>query len=101
MCEAAGNRRDAVSRRRFLRALSSTALSSSIPPALLFQIDASRPAAANVLPAFEEIPSSQSGIIWTHVAGFSPHMYEPETMGAGCGFLDYDNDGWMDIYLVN
>ncbi len=25
----------------------------------------------------------------------------PETTGAGCGFLDYDNDGWMDIYLVN
>ena len=22
-------------------------------------------------------------------------------MGAGCAFLDYDNDGWMDIYLVN
>ena len=21
--------------------------------------------------------------------------------GAGCAFLDYDNDGWMDIYLVN
>jgi hypothetical protein len=28
-------------------------------------------------------------------------MNEPETMGAGCAFLDYDNDGWMDIYLVN
>jgi len=28
-------------------------------------------------------------------------MYEPETMGAGCAFLDYDNDGWVDIYLVN
>ena len=28
-------------------------------------------------------------------------MYLPETTGAGCGFLDYDNDGWMDIYLVN
>ena len=28
-------------------------------------------------------------------------MYEPETLGAGCAFLDYDNDGWMDIYLVN
>ena len=25
----------------------------------------------------------------------------PETSGAGCAFLDYDNDGWMDIYLVN
>ena len=27
--------------------------------------------------------------------------YLPETTGAGCAFLDYDNDGWMDIYLVN
>jgi len=25
----------------------------------------------------------------------------PETSGAGCAFLDYDNDDWMDIYLVN
>ena len=28
-------------------------------------------------------------------------MYLPETVGGGCAFLDYDNDGWMDIYLVN
>ncbi len=28
-------------------------------------------------------------------------MHEPETMGSGCAFIDYDNDGWMDIYLVN
>jgi len=27
--------------------------------------------------------------------------YLPESSGAGCAFLDYDNDGWMDIYLVN
>ena len=25
----------------------------------------------------------------------------PETVGAGCAFLDYDNDGWLDIFLVN
>jgi hypothetical protein len=31
----------------------------------------------------------------------SPDRYLPETMGPGCAFLDYDNDGWMDIYLVN
>jgi len=31
----------------------------------------------------------------------SPEHYLPETMGPGCAFLDYDNDGWMDIYLVN
>ncbi len=52
-------------------------------------------------PAFEEIPPATSGIHWTHVAGISPQMYMPETAGPGCAFLDYDNDGWMDIYLVN
>ena len=33
--------------------------------------------------------------------GKSPEKYLPESTGAGCAFLDYDNDGWMDIYLVN
>ena len=50
---------------------------------------------------FEEISPSQSGIHWVHTAGHSPSKYLPETTGAGCAFLDYDNDGWMDIYLVN
>jgi hypothetical protein len=53
------------------------------------------------VPAFEEIPASVSGIKWIHTAGKSPEKYLPETTGAGCAFLDYDNDGWMDIYLVN
>ena len=52
-------------------------------------------------PLFEEIPPAASGIGWTHVAGLSSGMYVPETIGPGCAFLDYDNDGWMDIYLVN
>src|SRR6202171_1114623 len=52
-------------------------------------------------PRFTSIPASQSGITWQHVNGRSPEYYLPETTGAGCAFLDYDNDGWMDIYLVN
>ncbi len=52
-------------------------------------------------PTFEKVPASASGITWTHTAGKSPHKYLPETSGAGCAFLDYDNDGWMDIYLLN
>jgi hypothetical protein len=36
-----------------------------------------------------------------HTAGKSPMKYLPETSGAGCAFLDFDNDGWMDIYFVN
>jgi len=60
-----------------------------------------RAISAGANPAFEEIPSSVSGVSWTHVSGHSPEMYLPETVGGGCAFLDYDNDGWMDIYLVN
>jgi hypothetical protein len=51
--------------------------------------------------AFEEVPSSSSGITWVHDAGKSANKYLPESTGPGCAFLDYDNDGWMDIYLVN
>ena len=47
------------------------------------------------------MPASASHITWVHTAGKSPQKYLPETTGAGCAFLDYDNDGWMDIYLVN
>jgi hypothetical protein len=50
---------------------------------------------------FEEIPAGVSGIAWTHSNGESAEKYLPETTGAGCAFLDYDGDGWMDIYLVN
>jgi len=50
---------------------------------------------------FVEIPPATSGITWVHTAGKSPEHYLPETTGAGCAFIDYDNDGWMDIYLVN
>ena len=50
---------------------------------------------------FEEIPPSESGITWKHTAAHSKAKFLPETTGAGCAFLDYDNDGWMDIYLVN
>lgn len=52
-------------------------------------------------PLFAEIPTSSSGIEWVHDNAMSPERYLPETLGPGCAFLDYDNDGWMDIYLVN
>src|SRR5437899_1402339 len=50
---------------------------------------------------FEEIPPSVSGITWVHDNAMSKEHYLPEALGPGCAFLDYDNDGWMDIYLVN
>ena len=68
-------------------------------PARLSSKVLSGPPAASA--AFEEITAASSGITWTHVSGRSPMAHLPETVGAGCAFLDYDNDGWMDIYLVN
>ncbi len=50
---------------------------------------------------FEEVLPEKSGIRWVHSNGKSPEKYLPESSGGGCAFLDYDNDGWMDIYLVN
>src|SRR3954471_13419272 len=50
---------------------------------------------------FEEIPPSVSGINWTHENAMSADRYLPETMGPGVGFVDYDNDGWVDLFMVN
>jgi hypothetical protein len=52
-------------------------------------------------PLFDEIPPAQSGITWVHENARSNIHYLPEALGPGCAFLDYDNDGWMDICLVN
>ena len=52
-------------------------------------------------PLFVEVPPSASGIEWVHENAMSPSRYLPEALGPGCAFLDYDNDGWMDIFLVN
>lgn len=51
--------------------------------------------------SFEEVPAQASKINWTHDNAHSPDRQLPETVGAGCAFFDYDNDGWMDLYLVN
>jgi enediyne biosynthesis protein E4 len=50
---------------------------------------------------FEEVPSQTSKITWVHNNAQSADRQLPETVGAGCAFLDYDNDGWMDVYFVN
>ena len=60
-----------------------------------------RQMAAAAEPLFEEVPPSVSGITWVHDNAMSKQHYLPEALGPGCAFLDYDNDGWMDIYLVN
>ena len=68
---------------------------------LLASLGALSTRAASSAPLFEEIPASVSGIRWVHDNAFSTEHYLPESMGPGVAFLDFDNDGWMDIFLVN
>ena len=83
-----------MTRRQLLGALATTAVFGACPRLLRATVPGPE------FP-FERIPASASGISWVHVNGKSPEKYLPETTGAGCAFVDYDNDGWMDIYLVN
>jgi hypothetical protein len=42
-----------------------------------------------------------AGIRFKHNSGAFGKKYLPETMGSGVCFIDYDNDGWQDIFFVN
>ena len=44
--------------------------------------------------------TSELGITFTHDRGASGLKHFPETMGAGLAWLDFDGDGWQDLYLV-
>ena len=50
---------------------------------------------------FSEVSAKTSGIAWVHDNGRSPERHLPETCGGGGLFFDFDNDGWLDVYLVN
>ena len=53
-----------------------------------------------VVPRFVDVTSS-SGIEFRHISGGLDHKrYIFETKGGGIGAFDYDNDGWMDLYVV-
>ncbi|MFZ0687037.1 MAG: CRTAC1 family protein [Terriglobales bacterium] len=62
-------------------------------------------AAATSVSAQERITfrdiTAQAGIHFTHNNGAFGKKWLPETMGPGCAFIDYDNDGWPDILLIN
>lgn len=84
-----------LTRRDWIRLASSCAAAQLLVPRMFGQ------QAAASKPLFVEVPSSASGITWVHENAMSPSRYLPEALGPGCAFLDFDNDGWMDVFLVN
>src|SRR5437764_4043441 len=51
-------------------------------------------------PRFVDV-SRAAGITFEHDNAASPEKYLIETMGSGCGWIDYDQNGLLDLYLVN
>lgn len=45
--------------------------------------------------------ATAGGIFFRHENAASAEKYLIETMGSGCGWIDYDQNGLMDLYLVN
>ena len=50
---------------------------------------------------FQDISEKAGLTIWRHIMGTPQKTYILETIGSGVCLLDYDHDGWLDIYMVN
>ena len=50
-------------------------------------------------PWFREA-AQDTGLVFTYESGAGERFRFPEIMGGGVGLLDYDNDGWLDVYLL-
>ncbi|HYE73836.1 MAG TPA: CRTAC1 family protein [Blastocatellia bacterium] len=64
---------------------------------------ATPPASANAAKgvSFSEVTKAAGLAGFRFVAGSQAKDYIIDAAGSGCAFIDYDNDGWQDIYLVN
>jgi enediyne biosynthesis protein E4 len=101
------------SRRSFLRSLSRSALvlplenvlAMAWPRGLLAQSAASQPADQKAAPdlglSFINVAKEAGLNAKTIYGGEHKNKYLLETTGCGVAFYDYDNDGWLDIFLVN
>jgi hypothetical protein len=88
-------------------AVSSPSRSSLQPPTAASALPASPVADTPAPPVRRSGPieftdvTAQAGIHFKHNSGAFGKKYLPETMGSGVCFIDYDNDGWQDIFFVN
>ena len=85
-----------MNRRAFLQGLSGLAAGASLP----YEIFADP--VPQFSPGFRLFDvTAAAGIHFRHNSGAFGGKLLPETLGAGCAFLDYDSDGWQDILLIN
>jgi hypothetical protein len=85
-------------RRRLLRTAPAALAPAFVPPAL----DAMLHAATVTAPfsKFVDVAHSAGLTETMFYGGTTSVKYIIESVGGGCAFFDYDNDGWMDIFIV-
>ena len=88
----AGHRANGLQHSRWIRTIFRFSLILTVPS------PCSQVSAQNI--QFRDI-TAQAGIHFVHNNGAFGKKWLPETMGPGCAFIDYDNDGYPDIVLVN
>jgi len=86
-------------RRRVLQTLGATLVPTVVPGVLR----AALPAAKNAAPFSRLVDvAASAGLTQTMFYGDNAkNTYIIEVNGAGCAFFDYDNDGWMDIFMLS
>jgi enediyne biosynthesis protein E4 len=90
-------------RRKLLSRTSAAAVCAFVPPNLQALMPEQTKPQAWPLPfsRFTDIAAS-AGLTQPMVYGYPDHAtYIIENIGGGCAFFDYDNDGWMDIFLTS
>lgn len=71
------------------------------PPSLVPPVIPTKSVEQTFAPGIFEEVAEKAGIDFRHTNG-EPMQYPfPETLGGGCAFLDFDNDGWQDILLLS
>lgn len=81
-------------------ALTSIVIALALPVSTL-AADAQRRAAPAQRRAWYRDVAAARGLDFIHTSGASDDRFFPEIMGSGGLFLDFDNDGWLDLFLVD
>ena len=92
-----GKNKTAWTRRRLLSTIPAALAPALIPGGLRAALPAGKPLAP--FSRFVDVAQA-AGLTETMVYGDPGRFtYIVESMGSGCAFIDYDNDGWMDIFI--
>ena len=89
----------AISRRRFLERLARGVL--GLGPLALAARSLRGPTPPSGRVTFREADPQQTGVTWVHDNALSDFRYLPETEPPGVAIFDYNNDGRMDLLLIN